>query len=911
MAGRSGYCTVACSEGMREALQLSLEQISYYDHLASAGGGQPVVHAYRMLNIRGSQYYVLSRIADAGQDFTNRTNFIAHHLVFQSSEIQTLGSQSPSSPAVIFLHWDGWRNGWDSEPQQFKDEKWGNLFSLAENSYNPARHWKELTGDAANGLTLWDNSAQEFISTDDQEPQKLLALIAESLALAVVRPLAGGPWQQTFTTFLQERDAAIDFRWRMVHSGTVAFDRLVSRNAVIKPLATLRFNGTDELAMAFARTGPQPLRLTVQPEDKKLRLGEPLVLKVAGAGVPPPAQYQWYTCSRTGSRQIISGATGPELRMESPPRGVSRYQATVADNHGRSVESRIATIEMELDKTPAYSGARQKITPATHKPTLVRPDEELKVQPKQWEDADTNDDEWESDETTEEDESPGLNWKWIGMGAFLVIFGAMAIFLFRNLSSPAASIPVGATNGPPAMATNSMENAPTQIVNRLDLPPVANPESTVPKSPPKLALIVLETNVDLAAIKAATDQIAAVSDEKSKNDAEQKELEKTYAAEKEKKDTERKQKIIDVFPSVKKAFDRRDGEFKRLLEILANQLALLRQKYDKQKERADQEFEDKLGKLFDLSPGQPAHIQIMELNQSQPIQVDGAGSFDISTGDSNFRLLADTHDTFGITGIEVQKNNLGAPLLASIAPDIDFTNSTSARLLIWPAATKISATCNEKGDLTLFNSRFLDVLDEFNSPEKYKIEINIGYLKGPSQPGQYACTTSFLMVKSQHYVFSDLENKLSGWRQTLTIVTNIMALGGSQSSSSTASNIWDDLGNICQRLTSSRVPYYFKEDPESYKAARNEVVGHLGSEDNRSQVKSILSDENLENLKSFLKDEPNLITLDSVKDRLRSLLPPTGTRLNERLQASITFQNVKLHGSKEALAQIIFSPNHN
>ena len=136
MPGRSGYCTVACSEGMREALQLNLEQISYYDHLTGVAGQQPVVQAYRILNIRGSQFHVLSRIADAGLDFTKRTNFIAHHLVFQSGELQTQGTLP--TPAVIFLHWDGWCKQWDGEPRWFKNEKWGNLLSLDGNVDNPA-----------------------------------------------------------------------------------------------------------------------------------------------------------------------------------------------------------------------------------------------------------------------------------------------------------------------------------------------------------------------------------------------------------------------------------------------------------------------------------------------------------------------------------------------------------------------------------------------------------------------------------------------------------------------------------------------------------------------------------------------------------------------------------------------------
>ena len=66
VVGRSGYCTVACSEGMREALQTRLEQLSHYDHGANSSKICPVICAYRLVDIRGTRYHVLSRIADAG-----------------------------------------------------------------------------------------------------------------------------------------------------------------------------------------------------------------------------------------------------------------------------------------------------------------------------------------------------------------------------------------------------------------------------------------------------------------------------------------------------------------------------------------------------------------------------------------------------------------------------------------------------------------------------------------------------------------------------------------------------------------------------------------------------------------------------------------------------------------------------
>src|SRR4051812_20719212 len=102
-AGRNGLCTVAHSARMRDALILHLDsRLSYYEHLSLAGGRERPIYSCRVINIRGSQYHVLSRIQDAGLDFTGRTNFLAHHLVFTPEEIRQM-----ASPPVILRDWQG------------------------------------------------------------------------------------------------------------------------------------------------------------------------------------------------------------------------------------------------------------------------------------------------------------------------------------------------------------------------------------------------------------------------------------------------------------------------------------------------------------------------------------------------------------------------------------------------------------------------------------------------------------------------------------------------------------------------------------------------------------------------------------------------------------------------------------
>ena len=61
-AGQSGYGTVARSPDLREALIQRLEQLSYYHHSAAdpKGARPPAICAYRVIDLRGAKYHVLT-----------------------------------------------------------------------------------------------------------------------------------------------------------------------------------------------------------------------------------------------------------------------------------------------------------------------------------------------------------------------------------------------------------------------------------------------------------------------------------------------------------------------------------------------------------------------------------------------------------------------------------------------------------------------------------------------------------------------------------------------------------------------------------------------------------------------------------------------------------------------------------
>jgi hypothetical protein len=174
--GQSGYCTVARSRDLREALIPRLEKLSYY---TAEPGDNPIIRAYRILEVRGDRYHVLTRIVAAGLDFTRRSRFLAHHLIFDAAD--------NISPAQIFLEWQGWRDSWNSEPQWTDDNSLPPMPDVAKR-----QHVLNLPPEG-----LW-------ISVPLTDPTRFLKVVNE----------LGVP--NTFTTFYQPGDDLADFALRAV-----------------------------------------------------------------------------------------------------------------------------------------------------------------------------------------------------------------------------------------------------------------------------------------------------------------------------------------------------------------------------------------------------------------------------------------------------------------------------------------------------------------------------------------------------------------------------------------------------------------------------------------------------------------------------------------------------------------------
>jgi hypothetical protein len=259
LSGQSGFCTVARSADLREALVQRLEQISSYHYLrvsaVGTDGGNPAISAFRILDIRGSKYHVLTRIHPCGLDFTARTNHLAHHLVFQQGELAEL-----PSPAVILRGWKGWLASWQGEPRLLNDVSTAELRDIKRPVF-PAQAWLQMTGDAGRAAGLLDSDYVRgcCLVCPPGAEGRLLDMFAETLQLLDLTgqfPLR--PWRYSFTTFLQAEDNPLDFQWRGCQEGTPAYAQALQHSAPMAPLRSVRVPANSLVKIARDSQKPPP-----------------------------------------------------------------------------------------------------------------------------------------------------------------------------------------------------------------------------------------------------------------------------------------------------------------------------------------------------------------------------------------------------------------------------------------------------------------------------------------------------------------------------------------------------------------------------------------------------------------------------------------------------------------------------
>ncbi|MDR2513444.1 MAG: hypothetical protein LBD01_06600 [Puniceicoccales bacterium] len=208
--GRSGFCVVARHRAIPESLVPTLERISVYEPL---GRDRPVIFNYRLLQVTGNSYGVLSRYCDAGLDYTSRRNYLVHHLVFTAAEMPTF-----PPPAEVARRWTGWISSWETAPRWLDDADAATFANLQQKETTlPCNTWGRISNDAANALLPCPDGipVETTFSLRPETPttETILQLFAESALL-----LHRGPWSCGFATQAQQTDIPAQMLWRATNN---------------------------------------------------------------------------------------------------------------------------------------------------------------------------------------------------------------------------------------------------------------------------------------------------------------------------------------------------------------------------------------------------------------------------------------------------------------------------------------------------------------------------------------------------------------------------------------------------------------------------------------------------------------------------------------------------------------------
>lgn len=261
--GSRGFCTVLSTQGMVAPLAAALEGLSGYRPVFPIGhervAENPVVYSHLKLQVAGKSWYVLSRIADYGLDYSQRTNKLAHHLVLDKSELPAAGPASVLRASGIM------RESWEGDPKIVPPKP------ISRQPTAPSgvcQAWKEMTGDAG-----WAGVLAESFLKDPNRPvillfepgQDLRPLIDESLSLLP----AERRWDVTFSTYFTGSSQGITCLWRGIVVGSKeATESLRFVNALRIDLTASDIGRADggELVEA-ARKGTRPSARPTPPKQ--------------------------------------------------------------------------------------------------------------------------------------------------------------------------------------------------------------------------------------------------------------------------------------------------------------------------------------------------------------------------------------------------------------------------------------------------------------------------------------------------------------------------------------------------------------------------------------------------------------------------------------------------------------------
>lgn len=303
--GSRGFCTVISTAGMALNLAERLESLSGYRHAFPLNDPQaalnPINFAHLTLRLAGRKLNVLSRVSDAGQDYTGRSNKLAHHVVLDS--IAAL----PAGPARLLAEPGTVVERWDGTVRTIPARALGN----AACPQQVALHlWKQLTGDGG-----WAGAVAEMLLQNPAPVSVIFRAGTDNLSLVreVLDLLPSQQrWDITFSTYFTRLLAGTDCQLRFILDGTPeattlrndARARLVDLTRPLPP-------ATGGVLVEQARSGTIQLINSVQPPSPPSTRNKPHSVRQAAIAL---TEDDWNFL-----QQDTGIPTPPEKGMTPPP----------------------------------------------------------------------------------------------------------------------------------------------------------------------------------------------------------------------------------------------------------------------------------------------------------------------------------------------------------------------------------------------------------------------------------------------------------------------------------------------------------------------------------------------------------------------------------------------------------------
>jgi hypothetical protein len=206
-AGRSGFGTVARSKSLSPLLVGAIERASQFSNIRGTERTR-VIYSHRRIVAANNRIHLLSRISDAGADYTGRTSHIAHHVIVSQEEIARLAGRG-ITPADVLKQFP-WLTRWDGSARFFGPEEDPILEQIVHplGKASARSEWARLTGQPSHArLLAWDGAPRNGVLLVPRGHDTLV-LLAEALT-----ECGNQSWTRTFTTALESTDELSDFDW--------------------------------------------------------------------------------------------------------------------------------------------------------------------------------------------------------------------------------------------------------------------------------------------------------------------------------------------------------------------------------------------------------------------------------------------------------------------------------------------------------------------------------------------------------------------------------------------------------------------------------------------------------------------------------------------------------------------------